>query len=389
LLVGASAAMSADGSIPSDCIADGPTSAFESAISACTAAIDASQATDADLAEMYRRRGVALWRFRDYQAGLNDIDRALAMKPDWPLALTDRGRALMRLNRVDEAAESFVNALKIDPDFLPGHTGLGWVYSNYNDKEGQLREYSRAVEIDPSDPKALVGRAMTNYELDRPIEALHDLDKVLALDPKKLENVRTMVGDDWNMAFPVELQIKRGVVLKKLGRFDEAIQTYRAILEDYPAESGASLELSELLLIEPGGDKPEALAILVRAAEKNPNEWRIRLRMSEVQVFNHDEAGARATLGALKPPADVHGELVNFYKGRSHAYRVLHDYDAAISDILAGANLDRGYLTNVLFSMRKNGFYLDLAGVSTREQFTNGLQGCVRHPRCAYFEFYN
>ena len=99
LLVGASAANSADASIPSGCVADGPTSALESAIGACTAAIDASHAADADLAEMYRRRGVALWRFRDYQGGLDDIDRALAMKPDWPRALTDRGRALMRLNR--------------------------------------------------------------------------------------------------------------------------------------------------------------------------------------------------------------------------------------------------------------------------------------------------
>ena len=177
---------------------------------------------------------MALWRFHDYQAGLNDIDRALAMTPDWPLALTDRGRALMRLNRVNEAAESFAAALEIDPDFVPGHTGLAWVYANYNNKEKELSEYSRAVEIDPNDPKALVGRAMTNYELDRPIEALHDLDKVLALDPKKLENVRTIVGDDWSIPFPVELQIKREVVLKKLGRFDEAIQTYRAILEDHP-----------------------------------------------------------------------------------------------------------------------------------------------------------
>ena len=111
--------------------------------------------------------------------------------------------------------------------------------------------------------------------------------------------------------------------------------------------------------------------------------------MAEAQVYNEDEASARATLTALKPPADVLGELVNFYKGRSHAYRVLHDYEAAISDILAGARLDSGYLANVMFSMRKHGFYRDLVGVSTREQVMNGLQGCVRDRQCAYFEFYN
>ena len=70
-------------------------------------------------------------------------------------------------------------------------------------------------------------------------------------------------------------------------------------------------------------------------------------------------------------------------------HRVLRDYDAAISDILAGARLDRIYLTNIMFSMRQNGFYLDLVGVSTRDQFMNGLQACVRDFQCANFDFYN
>jgi hypothetical protein len=141
--------------------------------------------------------------------------------------------------------------------------------------------------------------------------------------------------------------------------------------------------------MEPGGDKPEALAVLVRAAEKSPNDWRIRLRMSEVQVYNHDEAGARATLAALKPPADLYGgELLNFYKGRSHAYRILRDYDAAISDILASVRVDGRHLANIMFSMRKHGFYLDLPGVSPRDQFMNGLEGCVRDPQCVNFDFY-
>ena len=52
--------------------------------------------------------------------------------------------------------------------------------------------------------------------------------------------------------------------------------------------------------MELGGDKREALAVLVRAAEESPDEWRVRVRMSEVQVFNHDEAGARETLASVE-----------------------------------------------------------------------------------------
>ena len=237
-LAGASAAISADGSIPSDCIADGPTSTLGSAISACTTAIDASHAshaTDPDLAEMYRRRGVALWRFRDYQDGLEDIERALALQPDWPTCVDGPGTGAHAAQSRRRGGREFrpTRSRSIPISSGPTREWAGSTATN-NNKEVELQEYSRAVEIDPSDPKALVGLAMTNYELDRPIEALHDLDKVLALDPKRLENVRTIVGDDWNIPFPVELQIKRGVVLKKLGRIDEAIQTYRAILEDHP-----------------------------------------------------------------------------------------------------------------------------------------------------------
>ena len=182
---------------------------------------------------MYRRRGVVLWRFRDDQGALDDIERALAMKPDWPRALTDRGQALTRLGRTEEAGELY-RCAGDRSRFRAGLHRFGLRSTTSITTEKQRSESIRAPRTSiQATPNRWSGAQCTNYELGRPIEALHDLDKVIALDQKKLESVRTMIGDDWNMTFPSSFK-SSGRVLEKLGRFDEAIQTYRVVLEDHP-----------------------------------------------------------------------------------------------------------------------------------------------------------
>jgi tetratricopeptide (TPR) repeat protein len=369
----------AAGNIPAACTDLAPTSALPTAVTACTDAIEAGGLRDDDLAEAHRRRGVALARARMGEDALSDFDAVLAIKPNWPAALSGKGRALADLRRYEEAAASFETALRIDPEYGPAHSGLGLVFTSNADDETAFREYSRAFELNPKDWHALANRGLMSYRLGRPIAAIEDFDRVLAADPRELEVIHTAFTDDAKVDFVAATQYRRALALHQAGRLDAAIEANRDVLRRFPDAVFAVEGLSELLDIS--GDKAGALEVLSSAAERNPGDWRLPMQMAALYASSKNELAAKALLDELEPPTIEDGRI-DFYSRRSWVLRLLGQYDAAIADIREGAAIDSRYLANIMIHMRRRGYLMDLPDVPPQEQFLNGLQACMRDFGC-------
>src|SRR5262249_13479008 len=57
-----------------------------------------------------------------FDEALASYDQAIALKPDYPEAFSNRGNALKKLKRFDEALASYDKALALKPDFADGYT---------------------------------------------------------------------------------------------------------------------------------------------------------------------------------------------------------------------------------------------------------------------------
>jgi tetratricopeptide (TPR) repeat protein len=179
--------------------------------------------------------GVVLIQTGRLEDGIELIDRALAISPDYAEALYNRGAALQKLNRFDEALASYDRALAINPAYAEALSNHGIVLMELKRFDEALASYDRALAINPAYAEALSNRGIVLMELKRLDEALASYDRALAIRPEYAE---ALCG--------------RGVVLVKLKRLDEARASYDRALAIRPeyaealfARGSASLQLGD------------------------------------------------------------------------------------------------------------------------------------------------
>ena len=138
-------------------------------------------------------RGNAYFRAADYEQALADYARALQLRPDHPGILMNRGLALHNLGRHEEALAAYDRALQLrpdhpDPDTL---TNRGIALGNLRRSEEALAAYDRALQLRPDHPATLYNRACLFSLWNKPPEAVEDLRRAIAGDPKYRGMART------------------------------------------------------------------------------------------------------------------------------------------------------------------------------------------------------
>lgn len=75
------------------------------------------------------------------------LERALAMNPNMPDALTNLGSAYIRLDRLEEAAEASQKALELAPDFAMAHNNMAVIYSEWGQDDKAVEHAKQAVQL--------------------------------------------------------------------------------------------------------------------------------------------------------------------------------------------------------------------------------------------------
>lgn len=226
-----------------------------------------------DFAPLHNNMGIALRELARHEEALASYGRALALQPQYPDALNNRGNVLRDLQRYDEALASYEQALVFKPDYFQAHNNRGITLRELGHLADALDSHVRAIALQPGYAEAHNSQGRVLEELDRLADALASYDRALALKP------------DYS-----EAHISRGQVLEALGRQQEALACYDRALAAQPDHAEALNNRGALL--QDLHRHEEALASYDRALKLSPNHVALLGNRGSVlsQLKRHEDA---------------------------------------------------------------------------------------------------
>lgn len=226
-------------------------------------------------------------------------------------ALRERGRQHRFAQRYDQALTDVNRALAIRPEYQDAYVTRGWTYSMMGRYADAMADFDRAVELNPGDAETFARRGETYRLMVRYDEALTDLDRALGLDPDR----------DWILA-------ERGETYRLMGWYDEALADFDRAVEldpEYAWAIGSRGQTYQAL-----SRYEEALADFDRAIELDPEyAWAIAERGTTYSLMGrYDEA-----LTDFDRAIELDPEYAYAIGGRSRTYTFVGRYDDALADL--------------------------------------------------------
>ena len=265
-----------------------------------------------------------------FEAAKWHLEQAIARDPNYAMAYAmlslayaeagagATGGVLEPAEAYERAREAATKALELDPDLAEAHTMLGLVKFSYDfDFSGAEREFKRALEINPgsADTLDIYGRMLAG--LERYEEALEVQERAHELDP-------------------LEHRLDRVSTLLRAGRYDEALEPARRIVENEPsfAHGRATLGWTYLFL----GQPEEGLAALRKAVSLSPTNTMFQAQLGQALAMTGNVGKARKVLRKMERLAKR--RYVSPYH-LAYVYTGLGEHDTAM-DCLEKAYEERG-----------------------------------------------
>ena len=275
--------------------------------------------------------GIDLHRSGNYEEAIQCYDRALEIDPKGADVWNNKGVAFKNLGHYDEAIKCYDRALKIDPKYARAWLNKSVALGNLGRYDEAIQCYDRALEVDPKDADAWYSKGVALNELGRYDEAVQCYDHALKIDPKYASH--RVIGDLRLQHRALEIDPKyayawhnKGVALKHLGRYDEAIACYDRALEVDPKHAHAWNSKGNAL--NDLGRYDEAIACYDRALEVDPkyaSAWHNK-GIALKNLGRYDEA-----IGCYDRALEVDPKFASAWNGKGIALDDLGRYDKAIA----------------------------------------------------------
>jgi tetratricopeptide (TPR) repeat protein len=179
------------------------------------------------------------------------LEQAIAGKPDFADAHAALGNVYWLRENQPEAAASYREAIRLEPRNAAVHSNLGLIYQRDCQHEAALRCFMRAHELAPEFPVALKHLTQEWIALEQFEQALVVLQELYRKQPDRFDVLTCLVAVLHAMHRPaealdygrkaralngndVELLTALGIVLRDLGRLDEALESFAAALALQP-----------------------------------------------------------------------------------------------------------------------------------------------------------
>jgi protein O-mannosyl-transferase len=134
-----------------------------------------------DDAESLSNLGAAWTKLGRFDDAVHCLQEALSINPSNKDARVNLGEALANLQQYDAAIEEYEAAIKIDPDLLEAHHNLGMAWARQNRFEDAVPHFERALKIDPDCADAHAALAVALQLLGRIGEARTHFESALML----------------------------------------------------------------------------------------------------------------------------------------------------------------------------------------------------------------
>ncbi|MBF0277564.1 MAG: tetratricopeptide repeat protein [SAR324 cluster bacterium] len=119
----------------------------------------------------------------DPSSALENFNRALAINPDYPLALNNRGLLLNRQGKYGQAFQDFNRAVELLPNHAKAYNNRGEAFFRLNRNREALSDFERALQIEPNEAIYYSNIGSAHFRLGNFSQALANYDQALSLNP--------------------------------------------------------------------------------------------------------------------------------------------------------------------------------------------------------------
>jgi Tfp pilus assembly protein PilF len=113
------------------------------------------------------------------------FEQALSLDSSDPLARLGLGLAKIRQGDLEVGKDELETAVNLDPNNAVIRSYLGKAYYELRNKDYASKEFDIAKEMDPKDPTPYFYDAILKQTTNRPVEALHDMQKAIELNDNR------------------------------------------------------------------------------------------------------------------------------------------------------------------------------------------------------------
>lgn len=208
-------------------------------------------AEDPNVIDAWFMLGNEYFKQSRWNEAIEQFRRALALKPDYDLAIINMANAYRRLGQDDAALAGYEHYVTIDPKNAYVHYQIGEIHMDQRDLVRAEAAFAQALSIDPKLASARVATGVLAYERGQLPQAEQLLREALTLKP----DVRLA---HYNLALLAEAR----------GDDAAAEASYRTELTNHPTAFKASFNLGRLKARQ--GQVREAAALYQQSIDTNP-----------------------------------------------------------------------------------------------------------------------
>ena len=183
-----------------------------------------------DLAKTNTVLGFAKLASLELAAAEQRFRAAIKRDPSDPLARLGLGLAKIRQGHIKSGTKDMETAANLDPDNALIRSYLGKAYYEQRRAGIATTEYAIAKQLDPNDPTPWFYDAIHKQTVNRPVEALHDMQKAIDLnDNRAVFRSRLLLDQDLAARSAALGRIYQDLGFERLGR----LSGWRAVTSDH------------------------------------------------------------------------------------------------------------------------------------------------------------
>jgi tetratricopeptide (TPR) repeat protein/V8-like Glu-specific endopeptidase len=123
------------------------------------------------------------FRQSDYPGAIENLDRAIATRPNYVAAYIARGEANLYLDNSSELVRDANLALQYQPNSDEAYALRGAGKTGLGDVVGAFADLAKAIAIDPRNPRSYLYRGFAELQYDDPKKAIRSINQALRIDP--------------------------------------------------------------------------------------------------------------------------------------------------------------------------------------------------------------
>ncbi len=255
-----------------------------------------------DFDQAYHLRARVYINLKEFQKAADDCTKLIALRPDAAEGYMLRGLAYLSLNKPNDAITDLTKAIELWPNEIDGYMMRAVAYANVRDFSGSIHDCTKAIALAPDMAFLYFTRATSELQQREFDEALLDLRKILALEPAR-----------------TDMYILLGMAHEGKGNIDSAfIWTDRAAADTGTA-AAANRNLGFLYLAK--DDRANAIKFFSKSIDQDTSRERCRAMLGLAAAYFDEQKTEEAQLWisrARSVEPDVRfdrGLLVRFENG--------------------------------------------------------------------------